>query len=94
MPERSLYVAAYDVCHPRRLRLALKVMKGYSTGGQKSVFECFLTEGERQQLLREIKGVLDVREDRFLLVPVDARREVRVYGVAVPPADPDYYYVG
>ena len=63
-------------------------------GGQKSVFECFLTEGERQQLLREIKGVLDVREDRFLLVPVDARREVRVYGVAVPPADPDYYYVG
>ncbi len=90
---RRLFVAAYDVSHPRRLRQALEVLKGYSTGGQKSVFECFLTEGERGSLLREIKSVLEFQEDRFLLLPVDPGAEVQTLGVAVPPSDPTYYYV-
>ena len=37
METRSLYLAAYDVAHPRRGRAALDLVKGYSTGGQKSV---------------------------------------------------------
>ncbi|MEA3643999.1 MAG: CRISPR-associated endonuclease Cas2, partial [Lamprobacter sp.] len=47
MPHRTLYIAAYDVSDNARLRDALKVLKGYASGRQKSVFECFLTDAER-----------------------------------------------
>jgi CRISPR/Cas system-associated endoribonuclease Cas2 len=62
---RRLYVAAYDICAPRRLRAALHVLKGYATGGQKSVFECFLTPAERAALLAEIGQVIEASEDSF-----------------------------
>jgi len=40
MKNRQLYLAAYDVSCPRRLRKALYVLRGFASGGQKSVFEC------------------------------------------------------
>lgn len=94
MPARSLYLAAYDVSDPKRLRKALDVMKRYATGGQKSVFECFLTEAEKNDLLGEITEVLDPHADRFFLTPVDRRTPVRTLGIAVPPSDPPFYYAG
>ncbi|MCC7220096.1 MAG: CRISPR-associated endonuclease Cas2 [Candidatus Contendobacter sp.] len=94
MPQRDFYLAAYDVTDPERLQAALHVLKGYACGGQKSVFECFLTGRERQALLVEMRGVLEVREDRFLLLPLPAYRRSRVLGIAIRPSDPDFYYVG
>ncbi|MDS4025596.1 MAG: CRISPR-associated endonuclease Cas2 [Candidatus Contendobacter sp.] len=58
MPNRDLYLAAYDVTDPERLQAALHVLKGYACGRQKSVFECFLTERERQALVDEVRAVL------------------------------------
>ncbi len=94
MQGRPLYVAAYDVRDPRRLRKALYVLKRYSTGGQKSVFECFLTESARQNLIREAQAVLDERHDSFLILQVDGHRPVHTLGIAVAPQDPPYFYVG
>lgn len=94
MAKRALHVAAYDVRDAKRLRRALQVLKKYSTGGQKSVFECYLTEAERRSLLAEIDQVLDMGVDSFLLVALDERSEVRVLGVARPPSDPPYYFAG
>jgi CRISPR-associated protein Cas2 len=93
MPNRILYLAAYDVTDPDRLQAALHVLKGYACGGQKSVFECYLTERERQALVMEIRQVLDLTHDRFLLLPL-GEVKVRTLGIALPPADPDFYYVG
>ncbi|HUL13638.1 MAG TPA: CRISPR-associated endonuclease Cas2 [Methylococcaceae bacterium] len=94
MSKRILYIAAYDICHPRRLRAALHVLRGYASGGQKSVFECFLTPAEKQDLLDEIRAVMDETEDRFLLLRLDPRSRVQVLGIAVEPIDPEFYYVG
>ena len=91
---RQPYLAAYDISDNRRLQRALRVVKDYATGGQKSVFECFLSDGERIQLMRRVRAVIDVREDRFFLVGLSTRRAVRTLGIAVPPVDPDFYYVG
>ena len=93
MPDRILYLAAYDVTDPDRLQAALHVLKGYACGGQKSVFECFLTEREQRALVAEMRGVLDLASDRFLLLPL-GEIPVRTLGIALPPADPDFYYVG
>lgn len=94
MSQRILHLAAYDVSDPGRLREALNVLKGYATGRQKSVFECFLTQAERRKLLAEIRSVLDLREDRFFLVRLDPRGRILTLGIAVKPIDPPWFYVG
>jgi CRISPR-associated protein Cas2 len=93
METRSLYLAAYDVAEPRRLRKALALVKGYSTGGQKSVHECFLTAGERAGLLRDMAGLLNEADDSFLLLRLDPRARVLVLGRAVEPLDTPYFHV-
>jgi len=92
--KRQLYLAAYDVSDSRRLRLMLHSVKAHATGGQKSVFECYLTEAERRALLWKVKGILNEREDRFFLLRLDPRSRVRTLGKAVPVADPDFFFVG
>ena len=94
MPRRTLYIAAYDISDNRRLRRAHHVLKGYATGGQKSVFECFLSEMERRQLLADVRDVIDESEDRFILLRLEQRATLRTLGTAVKPADPDLFYVG
>lgn len=94
MPERALYLAAYDVTEPDRLRRALHVVKDFATGGQKSAYECYLSAAERAELLGRMEEVLNVAEDRFALVRLAPGAGVRTLGVAVAPADPDFYYVG
>jgi CRISPR-associated protein Cas2 len=94
MTKRLLYIACYDITDNARLRKALHVLRNYSTGGQKSVFECFLTDAEKRGLIAEIRQVIDENEDRFLLLRVDPRKPVKVLGIAEPPEDPAYFYVG
>lgn len=93
MSKRTLYIAAYDISDADRLRDALYVLKGYASGGQKSVFECFLTEPEKNSLVEAVKSVIDVSEDRFFLVRLDPRMRVRVMGIAVEPVDPEFFYI-
>jgi len=94
MTRRALHIAAYDVSDDGRLREALKLLKGFASGRQKSVFECFLTEGEKRELLAGVKAVLDPDEDRFVLLRLDPRGKVRTLGKAVKPVDPPWFYVG
>jgi len=92
MPRR-LYLAAYDVAHPRRLKLSLELIKGYATGGQKSAYECWLSEGEKSALLHDMALVLEEGEDSFLLIGLDPRSPVQTLGQAETPADPDLFYI-
>lgn len=94
MPQRDFYLAAYDVASPSRLHAALALVRGYATGGQKSVHEVFLTAGERQELLHGVALLLDEEDDRFFLLRLDPRARCYALGVAALPADPDHFYVG
>lgn len=94
MAERDFYLTAYDVAHPRRLAAALELVRGFATGGQKSVHEVFLTGGEKRELLHAMSLILDEVEDRFLLVRLDPRARTYALGCATQPADPQYFYVG
>src|SRR6058998_97429 len=73
MSERDLYIAAYDISSARRLRAALKLVKGHATGGQKSAYECFLTPAERRDLLRDLRAVIEPGEDRVLAAAARSR---------------------
>ncbi len=92
--KKTLFIAAYDIRDNKRLRRALKVIRAYASGGQKSVFECFLTAAESKKLLADVLLVIDETEDRFFLLKLDARCQVITLGKAVPPQDGSFYYVG
>ncbi len=94
MPARSLYIAAYDIAEPRRLRRVHLSVKAHATGGQKSAYECFLTPRERDGLIAEVRGIIDESEDRFAMLRVQERARPIIRGTATPPADPDFYYIG
>ncbi len=94
MKKRNLYIAAYDITHPSRLRDGLQVLRDYASGRQKSVFECFLSEGEKRVLLTQMRALLDPEEDRFFLLRLDPRGKLRTLGKAIKPQDPSWFYVG
>lgn len=91
---RILYLVAYDIRHPRRLARALKVVRAYATGGQKSVHECWLAPGELALLKRDLEAVIDTVEDSVLFVRLDPRLKPRTLGIARMPADPAFFFVG
>jgi len=90
---RKLYLAAYDVAHHRRLRRMLEVVRDYATGGQKSAYECWLDDRERDELLQRVRRELDLEEDRFACVELNARLHTRTLGKATAPARLDYFLV-
>lgn len=63
MADRTRYLVAYDIRHPRRLRRVHRVATDYGEPLQYSVFVCDLTEveliGLRHSLLEEIKVTED-----------------------------------
>ncbi len=94
MKERNLYIAAYDVRSPARLRKVLRAVKGHAIGGQKSAYECFLSDEERRDLLCELRGIIKREQDTFLLVRLDPRSRVRTLGIGTAPEDPPFFYHG
>lgn len=91
---RHLFLIGYDIAHPRRLRLALRVVKGYAVGGQKSLYECWLTTGELQQAMTAMRGLIDPSVDRVIFIRLDQRAQVLTRGVARAPEDGDFFYYG
>jgi CRISPR-associated protein Cas2 len=91
---RTLYLVAYDISHPRRLARALNVVRAYATGGQKSVHECWLLPRELLALQRDLEAIIDHGEDSILFVRLDPRMKPRTLGIARPPADPAFFFVG
>lgn len=94
MSKRLLYLVCYDVRCPKRLARVLKVVKAWSTGGQKSVHECWLTAAELARLERELTAEIDRHEDSLLILRPDLSAGVRTLGIAQKPRDPRFLYVG
>ncbi len=91
---RHLYLVGYDVADPKRLRRMLACVKRYATGGQRSVFECWLNDAERRDLLRATERLLRPAEDRFFLVRLDPRQKPVLLGLAEPIVDDEMFYLG
>lgn len=91
---RTLYLIAYDIADEGRLNRVRTVLKGYSTGGQKSAYECFLTGGELKSVLTDLRTLIDPDEDRVHVFVMDDRSKTHALGIAVQPKDPQYFYIG
>ncbi len=68
MSERkSWFLVAYDVREPKRWRKLYKLLRGYGTRLQYSVFRCWLSERQMQKLRWDVEKRIDA-EDAVLFV--------------------------
>lgn len=91
-PARHLHLAAYDIASHRRRAGALRLMRAYATGGQKSVHEIWLTAAEHRQVLGDMAHILD-EGDRFLLLRLDPGSRCHTLGRGAEPENPEYFYI-
>lgn len=91
---RRLYLVAYDITENARLNRARNLLKAYSTGGQKSVYECWLSPAELTEVTETLRRLIDLDTDRVHIIAQDGRSRPRTLGIAVPPADPAFFYFG
>jgi CRISPR-associated protein Cas2 len=64
---KNWYLICYDIREPKRWRKAHKLLQGYGQTVQYSIFRCWLTQREREQLRWELEKIL-VKEDNLLIV--------------------------
>ncbi|MGI8551290.1 MAG: CRISPR-associated endonuclease Cas2, partial [Dehalococcoidia bacterium] len=65
---RNRYLVCYDVADPKRLTRVHKTMLGFGDWLQFSVFACDLTAQRRVELLMALTGLINVREDRIMIL--------------------------
>lgn len=65
---RRLYIVAYDVSDPKRLRRVFRTLKGYGDHLQYSVFRCDLTRSQRLQLEAKLGHTIEHAEDQVMFV--------------------------
>jgi len=73
---RNIYLVCYDIADEKRLRKVFKKMSGFGDPLQYSVFRCELSPTEKQLLKEALWAVLNLQEDRVMLVnlgPVSTR---------------------
>lgn len=81
---RGVYLIAYDIRDPRRLARVHRYLLGYKVGGQKSVYECWLTPAELARVRADLEDLMDLAADRIHILQLDPRMRVRGFGVARP----------
>ena len=74
---RNAYLVAYDVCDPKRLRKVFKKMKGHGDPLQLSLFRCALTALQRERLISDLMEIVELEEDRVLIVDLGPASGVR-----------------
>lgn len=93
MSSRPLYLIAYDIHCPERLSQALHAVRHHATGGQKSVFECYLNQTEKNHLMAQLQSIVCRTEDSCLILQLDPRMHITTLGIALCPTDPDWFYL-
>jgi len=91
---RHLFLIAYDIRCARRRQRALKTLKRHAVGGQKSVYECWLTQGELQLTMASLRARIDPIADCVILLRLDPRATVLTLGQGVAPTDGGIFYLG
>jgi CRISPR-associated protein Cas2 len=89
-------VISYDVTDDKRRTRVLKLLKGYGTHVQYSVFECDLTAQQLAQVDRDLRQIIDRHTDsvRCYLLDAAAVKRIQVLGIGQVSSDPIYYLVG
>src|SRR6266498_477913 len=65
---RNVHLISYDIADPKRWRKVYRMMCGHGEPLQYSVFRCDLSDLELQKLKMNMWPVLNLEEDRVMIV--------------------------
>lgn len=90
---KQLYVIAFDVCDPRRLRKVATCLEDVGLRVQHSVFECFLSRPDLNRLIRRLCRKIAPEEDKIMVFPLCPKDEnrIQVDGGSYERQDQDYF---
>jgi CRISPR-associated protein Cas2 len=90
-----LVLVVYDIPDDKRRTKLAAFLEGYGRRVQESVFECFLSLAEMEQLYRQIGRRVKSDEDnvRLYWVPADALPRTLAIGSPPPDPPPDVYII-
>lgn len=89
---KTRYLVTYDIADPDRLRRVHQVMKGAGEWLQFSVFECDLSDREKQELLLDLSRHINMRADQVLFIdlgPTEGRAATCIESLGRPYVKPD-----
>lgn len=88
-------IISYDIVEDKRRTRVMKLLKGYGTRVQYSVFECMLDEAELAGLGRELRELIDLNTDsvRCYRLDADALKRIAIYGIGRVTTEPSHYFV-
>lgn len=80
--QRSRYLVAYDIADHKRLYRVHKKVEAYAIGGQKSFYECWLSNHELIRFQQEIGELINKVEDRIVIFQIYSDTEPMLFGKA------------
>ncbi len=80
--QRTRYLIAYDIANSKRLYRIHKQVEAYAIGGQKSFYECWLTEYELAKFKVNLTAIMNNEEDRILIYQLHQDTEPELFGKA------------
>jgi CRISPR-associated protein Cas2 len=93
MNTRHLFLVGYDICKNARRRRVLHDVQHHALGGQKSFYECWLSVGELQDLMAQLRQRIDIDTDRVIFIRLDARSASLTLGQAEPIDSASYFHI-
>ena len=79
---RSRYLIAYDIADSHRLYKMHKHVEAFAIGGQKSFYECWLTEHEMMKFKQEVNALIDPSDDCVFIFRIPDNIEPWLFGKA------------
>jgi CRISPR-associated protein Cas2 len=93
--KNMLYLVAYDVRDPRRLRIVAKTCLDYGIRVEYSVFECDLAEDSFIKLWKDLCRVIDTDEDAILVYRIcgSCVQRIKSLGTVIRPSKSLLYMI-
>jgi len=88
-----LHLVAYDVRSPKRLAKVAKICKDYGFRVEYSVFECDLSPDNLEEMMSDLKRVMDTESDTLLVYTICASCEDKImsFGTALRQKKETFY---
>jgi CRISPR-associated protein Cas2 len=95
MSDRTCYIIAYDISNNRRRTKVHKILSGFGTWTQYSLFECFLNFQEKELLHSKLQEHLSVEQGdsvRFYILCANCIAKTETVG-GLPPHEDTIFIV-
>lgn len=88
-------IISYDIVHDRRRTNVMRLLKGYGTRVQYSVFECMLNQSELLRLKLQIQQIIDPHTDsvRYYRLDADTVQRITIHGIGHVTTEPSHWLV-